>query len=1045
MVQIRSFAVKTLSMVSKEGLQRVDMHYDCERVTRLSLEVYRESRQVLDPVPVILDGCQGTVSVMLPVQTESFEALWRLTDGQGNVVAQTRAMWQLPRHRTMYVMLSSHTDIGLHNSQYIQRLNSSRFLDMAKGLCDETADRPENDRYRYVMEGTWFWNNYGMDRGKAAAKAVVQDYIKQDKLGVCCGVAGNHTQTYGLEELCRSAYEKKRLKEAWDVDSETMTMIDNNGMSMGIISAYAQAGIKNLIFAPNQWNPLPSTIWKMDATKTAPIWNSDAGGGGTRIDIRYASHRPMVFYWEDGNGKRILVWGSTAYTQGAAAFGIYPEKPSSLPIMEEFMAEQLPGLDEKYPYDVWLMCCYADDQAPDLKVANHFRDWNAKWQWPKLRTLGEPGEPFRILREKHDSQIPVVRGDIAGGWYQHPVAAPELLAQKFDADRLLPTAEKWATVAAMLDKNYTYPAEDFRRSWDYLLYHDEHSYGTSGYQGRRVYETWMQHRDWIDKAQQTARTESDRALQIIADAVTAREESLVLFNPTALPRQELVETKIGTCLAEIPAFGYRLVAKKDFASPCLQETHPQEPPIIENAYYKLTFAENGALHSIFDKELNRELLDSQNPYGANAILYTRDNHKSFTQAQKAQFSVLISAEKTTVVAKTEIPGLGAEMVMTVTLPNHEKRVDMDNCLYHVQDMVNKNRYYRYLYAAFPFKVENAHRYCNLNGAVAEYAKDVTGYSTDVYMATREWCCAENEDFGVALLMLDSQLMEFDHIHPDKTDFGNAGDGSQMFVYLANDWLQMHTPGGSHLDYRFRFSITSYQGTCRQAGILQMAERLANPVQAVSVPMQTGILTESAHSFLQVQDGRLLTLKRADDGDGIIARVYTKGENPGITTDFGKDLAIQRVRIDELPLQEADSGSFATYRLGSGAVRLPERPAEVPEANGAPAPIGSVYTGLITEPCAAPGENSGQLYLLWGQSVEEDFSHYKLYRSERSGFTPDETTFVANIQPEEYRVGRYVDTELKSHTCYYYRVCAVNRAGQQSPFSREFGAFTKEEI
>ena len=37
------------------------------------------------------------------------------------------------------------------------------------------------------------------------------------------------------------------------------------------------------------------------------------------------------------------------------------------------------------------------------------------------------------------------------------------------------------------------------------------------------------------------------------------------------------------------------------------------------------------------------------------------------------------------------------------------------------------------------------------------------------MAVNEWCCSENQDYGVALMLLDNQLIEFDHIHTDKTD------------------------------------------------------------------------------------------------------------------------------------------------------------------------------------------------------------------------------------------------------------------------------------
>ena len=337
MMRVKKFEVRPLSMVTKGGLQRIDIHYHVSAATHLDLQVFRQGTAVTEKMPVALNSGTDSVSVLLPEQEESFEALWVLTDRNGEEAARTETVWKAPRHRTMYVMLSSHTDIGLHNSQYIQRHNSSRLLDMAAKLCDETADRDSEDQYRYTMEGTWFWNNYPMDRGEAAAREMVETYLKTGKIGLCCGIAGNHFQTFGQEELCRSAYERKKLLDKWGLDSRTLAVIDINGIPMSIIQPYTEAGVENLIFAPNHWNPIPSTVWKMDMAKDGCYLNPDAGGGGSRADVRYGSELPMVFFWENPEGERLLVWASTQYGYGGASIGLFPNRkfvPETVPTME---------------------------------------------------------------------------------------------------------------------------------------------------------------------------------------------------------------------------------------------------------------------------------------------------------------------------------------------------------------------------------------------------------------------------------------------------------------------------------------------------------------------------------------------------------------------------------------------------------------------------------------------------------------------------------------------------------------------------------------
>lgn len=332
-IKIKNFQVTVLPMVTRTGLQRIELSYNSSIAAHLRLQVFEGNGDMIGgmvaDVPVAIDGGKKKTVRMLPEPEKSFPAVWKIIGREGEEIACTKAFWEKPRELTLYVMVSSHTDIGLHNSPYIQRERSEEFLDRAKKLCDETASRKEEDRYRYTMEGTWFFGNYEMDRGKEATEELVRDYIKTGKIGLCSGVAGNHTQVYGLEEMCRSTYEKKRLREDWDIDCRTLSMIDNNGMSMALIQPYADAGYENIIFAPNQWNPIESSVWDMDKLKCeygGYRFNPNAGGGGSRIDVGYDSALPMVFYWEDNNRNRLLVWASTQYNHGGASFGLFPRK-----------------------------------------------------------------------------------------------------------------------------------------------------------------------------------------------------------------------------------------------------------------------------------------------------------------------------------------------------------------------------------------------------------------------------------------------------------------------------------------------------------------------------------------------------------------------------------------------------------------------------------------------------------------------------------------------------------------------------------------------
>jgi len=856
---------------------------------------------------------------------------------------------------TIYAVKATHTDIGLHNSQYIQRQGSVTRLKDALALVDaDTRKDDDLDAYRYVAEGYWFWHNTALDLGDAAARKTV-DYVRRGRLGIGVNCAGNHTHVFSPEKLCRANYTRKVLKDKWGVDSRTMLMIDNPGISWSVVQPAVDAGIRNLLFAPNQWNPIPSTVWKRDTSVDGFIWNPDAGGGGARIDVRWDSDLPLVFWWEAPDAKsRMLVVASTQYERGLYRFGVWPGGPrTDLAAAEKATARQLERMNARYPFDVWLAANYCDDETPNDQYTKFCREWNAKWSTPRFATVGNLDEVFDRLRTFGD-KIQVLRGEMTSGWLQHVASTPQLMADKFAADRLLTEAEMKCALAAA-KHGAAYPAEDLRRAWWGLILNDEHSYGTSGYQGRRVFETWAQHRDWIEKATATAERLSERK-----------------------------------------------VDKRPFAAGDLRE----------NRWYRIAVNARGEITSIYDKDLKRELLNGI----ANRFLYTRDNHKTWeTDPAKA---------------------LGADLVQTVSLDPDRKIIYIDNVFTHARDLFNDRRYYRYGYYAFPFDVPNARFFAQLNGPVIDAFKDQTGHCTDAYCAAREWVAAENGEFGVALLQLDSSLVEFGVIHPDKTscDFGKLPGPSAIYSYAFADWLQMHNPDGDSFNPRFRYAITSYRGTWQENHLPRQAERLARPFTDVAEKI---VGTEAPNVILTA-------LKAAEDGNGYIARFReTEGR---VTTTTVRQSLLSNATLTQTDLLE-DGGkvlegnrltlapyAFVTVRITDG------RPVKL----APPTDDGYVYTELISRPKATHGERDGQLYLEWGLRKEADWTHDELWRAET-----EKGPFVkiADVKLEApdgvpYKNMRYEDRKLKTHTRYWYKLRPVFKDGRTGDYSETFSGLTR---
>ncbi len=101
-------------------------------------------------------------------------------------------------------------------------------------------------------------------------------------------------------------------------------------------------------------------------------------------------------------------------------------------------------------------------------------------------------------------------------------------------------------------------------------------------------------------------------------------------------------------------------------------------------------------------------------------------------------------------------------------------------------------------------------------------------------------------------------------------------------------------------------------------------------------------------------------------------------------------------------------------------------------------------------------------VLFRTACEPDVDHYEIYRSTQPGFVPDAATLAGVVKSDDapprsggygesriqYKVKDYdhaafEDRAVVANTTYYYKICAVDTAGQKGGFSKETSVRTKE--
>jgi len=162
---------------------------------------------------------------------------------------------------------------------------------------------------------------------------------------------------------------------------------------------------------------------------------------------------------------------------------------------------------------------------------------------------------------------------------------------------------------------------------------------------------------------------------------------------------------------DVPSCGYRVFSCGPRAD--VPTAQPAQGTSIESRFYRLTFdPATGAITSLFDKEFNRELVDSAAPYQLNHYLYVAGGKgTSIEQGGQPAAELKISTPEKATLQVLNLGALGQRMIVDtsaamtpeivseVTVYNDLKRVDVANRLTKTLTYDKEAVYFAFPFAA----------------------------------------------------------------------------------------------------------------------------------------------------------------------------------------------------------------------------------------------------------------------------------------------------------------------------------------------------------
>jgi len=765
------------------------------------------------------------------------------------------------RHWRLYLQASSHVDIGYTDLQKKAIRLHNENMSLALDLCKK------HPGFKWNTEVAWVEENY-LSLMPPERKSEFIECAEKGRIG-CQAVYGNMlTGILSHEEIIRSLYFAHSMSKRHGIPFDIAVSSD-----------------------------VPTQVWTLPTVLAGSgIKYFSAGLNLTRGHSFDRLFNKSPFYWEGPDGSRVLTWLLYGY-----AYAHRLHLSSSTDEAKSHIEKFLKGYDrDDYPYDAVLAFGgFSDNQPLDPRLASVAEDWNKRYAYPKIILCRGP-EFFKYIESKFKDSIPTVCGD--GGAYWEDGAGSSALETALvrRAKEELAAAEKLHSLTSCLG-GAVYPKADLNQAWKDAILYDEHTWGAWCSIGQpkseQTIHQWKYKKAFADNASRRTARIMQQGLDSLAKIVKVKEPSAVVFNPLSWPVSGMVRTEtadgkqIEFWADGVPPVGYKAYAlqklpaeprpssetKKDGDAYRANLQSEAGNPKLENRFYRLEFDRTtGAIKSLYDKELKRELADPTALYGINQYIYIKGQGKDAKDVTRDENSpaAAFAEEHRPCVSVMRIQGSAygtPKLTTEVILYDKVKRIDFINAIEKEGTYDKEAGYF-----AFPFAPNKPQFYIGLSNGVMRPDKDMLDGACMQWYCAQDFVAAGDDKIAIVWTAVDSPLITLGDINRETFESPLPIENGHLYAYVFNNYWYTNYRASQGGELEFRFSLTSMPRYDSVAAT-RFGQSVRNPLLSRICMPSSGPSTANhvaPTSLCSVTPSNVIiqAVKKAEFGDGFIIRL-----------------------------------------------------------------------------------------------------------------------------------------------------------------------------